>query len=60
LKLRLILDQLDKIHKGNIKVVNTINNNEILSIPKQKEIFKDSNQETFVMNCSLGEKRIVR
>ena len=56
MKLRLILDQLDKIHKGNIKVVNTINNNEILSIPKQKDIFKDSNQETFVMNCSLGEK----
>jgi hypothetical protein len=40
----LILDQLDKIHKGKINVVKTININEILSIPKEKLIFKDSNQ----------------
>ena len=49
-KLILILDQLDKIHKGNINVVKTINNNEILSTPKQNDIFNDSNHETLTTN----------
>ena len=44
MKFCLILNQLDKIHKGKINVVKTININEILSIPKEKLIFKDSNQ----------------
>ena len=55
LKFCLILDQLDKIHKGNINVVKTININEILSIPKEKLIFKDSNQLNWTKNWNLGE-----
>ena len=50
LKLIFILDQLDKIHNGNMNVVKTINNNEILSTPKQNDIFNDSNHETLTTN----------
>lgn len=37
-------------------MVNTININEILSIPKQKLIFNDSNQLNWETNWNFGEK----